>query len=401
MRVMAEQLPDRIVREIRERRDASAAAREEYRRLEAALAALDRDGSVRGGGTDRRPRRRARRASGRRRAAPGANRDAILAVVRERPGVSVGEIVQVTGHRRRRVGPGVSHARPERQRRRSAGAATIDRATADARPSASRGESFVGRPTGGERASPHFGRLVEDPAEGRVQCGLCGRWHRSLPPHLRQVHELGGDEYRRMFGLRAQRPLVSGAVSDALRVGFRRRLDAGERPLVEAMARAHDRARAGELAPLGLAALRELPPEGERRASRTASGRAVGLRRAERARAEREARARELGAAGLEEHLRRRYLADGRGVAEIAAELAVAESTVIADMDRFGIARRPQEDRLALGRTVLANGGASVAPASRRGRDSWGSPTCAPTWPIASHTGAGGSWTSPASSASR
>jgi DNA-binding transcriptional ArsR family regulator len=38
-----------------------------------------------------------RRAGGERRAAPGANGDAIVAVVRERPGVTAGEIASATG----------------------------------------------------------------------------------------------------------------------------------------------------------------------------------------------------------------------------------------------------------------------------------------------------------------
>jgi CRP-like cAMP-binding protein len=80
---------------IRERRKASRAAYEESERLERALAALEADGSD---ATVRRAvARRGQRGGVGRRAARGANRDAIVAVVRDRPGVTAGEIASVTG----------------------------------------------------------------------------------------------------------------------------------------------------------------------------------------------------------------------------------------------------------------------------------------------------------------
>ena len=103
---MAEDLLERVLREIRERKQAAQSAVEESARLEAALAALTHD--VRGPGADATvtPSRRARRSPQRRkRAAPGANRDAILALVRERPGASAGEIAQATGIPRSTVSP--------------------------------------------------------------------------------------------------------------------------------------------------------------------------------------------------------------------------------------------------------------------------------------------------------
>lgn len=106
---MAEDLLDRIRLEIRERLERSRAAYEESRRLEAALAALDPDARSSG------PRRRSAapsqpRSPRRRRARPGANREAILAVVRERPGVSAGEIAQATGIARSTVSTTLSRA---------------------------------------------------------------------------------------------------------------------------------------------------------------------------------------------------------------------------------------------------------------------------------------------------
>jgi hypothetical protein len=96
--VSSEDLISRTTRELQDRIASLEAAVEELPRLKAALAALEGDASP----TARRPGRRASstrrapdgRASGRRRPR-GANRDAILAVIRERPGVSVGEVANV------------------------------------------------------------------------------------------------------------------------------------------------------------------------------------------------------------------------------------------------------------------------------------------------------------------
>jgi hypothetical protein len=109
---MAEDLLARISREIRDRKEAAAAAHEEYRRLEQALAALEAQERPRAT-TERPARRRAaptrrRAVEGRRRAAPGANREAILTVVRDRPGVSAGEVAQATGIPRTTVAPTLS-----------------------------------------------------------------------------------------------------------------------------------------------------------------------------------------------------------------------------------------------------------------------------------------------------
>jgi hypothetical protein len=95
---MAGDLLDRILQEIRERKQASRAAFEESERLERALAALEQpDAPVGSAGTGRREGGRGSTPRRRQRAAPGANREAILAVVRERPGVTVGELSATTG----------------------------------------------------------------------------------------------------------------------------------------------------------------------------------------------------------------------------------------------------------------------------------------------------------------
>jgi sugar-specific transcriptional regulator TrmB len=80
---MAELL-DRIQAEIRERLASNRAAVQEYERLEAALAAL--------GAPAARPRRAAQP-----RAARGANRDAVLRALEERPGASASELASSSG----------------------------------------------------------------------------------------------------------------------------------------------------------------------------------------------------------------------------------------------------------------------------------------------------------------
>jgi CRP-like cAMP-binding protein len=94
---VAGDLLDRILREIRQRKREARAAYDESRQLEQALAALGEDaGAV---APRRAKRRRAERppAQPSRRAPRGANREAILAAVRERPGSTAGEIADATG----------------------------------------------------------------------------------------------------------------------------------------------------------------------------------------------------------------------------------------------------------------------------------------------------------------
>jgi hypothetical protein len=95
---MPDQLLDRILAEIRDRLDASRAAYEESRRLEAALSAL---GSGRAPEPSR-PRATSRRASRSRarssaRAPHGENLRRIRAFVAERPGATAGDIAAATG----------------------------------------------------------------------------------------------------------------------------------------------------------------------------------------------------------------------------------------------------------------------------------------------------------------
>jgi hypothetical protein len=102
-------LLDRVRSELRERLAASRAAVEEYERLQAALRALEAAGSglaasaARPGSGARRAqptnRGRSRPTSpgGTGRAARGANRDAVVRVIRDRPGVTVAELASASG----------------------------------------------------------------------------------------------------------------------------------------------------------------------------------------------------------------------------------------------------------------------------------------------------------------
>jgi DNA-binding transcriptional ArsR family regulator len=95
---MPPDLVDRILEEIRERKQASLAAHEESQRLQRVLAALESRGGRATTAAAQTAGRRGRLAARRqRRTAPGANREAIIAVVHERPGVTAGELTSATG----------------------------------------------------------------------------------------------------------------------------------------------------------------------------------------------------------------------------------------------------------------------------------------------------------------
>jgi predicted transcriptional regulator len=49
-----------------------------------------------------------------------------------------------------------------------------------------------------------------------IQCLLCGRIYKSLNGHLRIVHDISHEEYRRRYGLPWRRGLVSTEVSNRL-----------------------------------------------------------------------------------------------------------------------------------------------------------------------------------------
>ena len=95
---MAEQLLDRIVREVRERRAASRDAYEESQRLEAALIALGSPSeSTASPARPQRGKRPNAGASSTTRAPRGENLRRIREAVADRPGASAGEIASATG----------------------------------------------------------------------------------------------------------------------------------------------------------------------------------------------------------------------------------------------------------------------------------------------------------------
>jgi IclR helix-turn-helix domain len=91
-----EPLDRRILREIRDRLKQSREAVDEYHRLEAALAALEPAAAA---VSQRAPSRR-RREPVKPRAPRGANRDKALAIIAERPGVTIAELAAATGIKR-------------------------------------------------------------------------------------------------------------------------------------------------------------------------------------------------------------------------------------------------------------------------------------------------------------
>jgi hypothetical protein len=95
---VAEDLLDRVLREVRERKKRAQAAWEESRRLEAALRALEGERSR---AQPRRPTTRTRPRPSGGRAPRGQTRDTILRVVAERPGATAAEIATAANLDRR------------------------------------------------------------------------------------------------------------------------------------------------------------------------------------------------------------------------------------------------------------------------------------------------------------
>jgi hypothetical protein len=57
---------------------------------------------------------------------------------------------------------------------------------------------------------PVFGQfgVLETDEDGRLQCHICGEWRVSVAAHSSQAHRISADEYRALFGLRADTGLV-------------------------------------------------------------------------------------------------------------------------------------------------------------------------------------------------
>jgi hypothetical protein len=201
-----------------------------------------------------------------------------------------------------------------------------------------------------------LGELRVDRDDQKVCCGLCGRWFRALGGHLGPAHDWSADDYRLAFGLNAQRPLQAPAVSDAQATTLKRRIQT-DRRIQAGMRQGAGLARSGQLNQLGRQADAKRGRAVERHRRTVQQGARIGRLRAARYRAERDRRAQVLGYVDAADLLRRRYLVGDATVAELAAALGCAEITVIAEMDRLGIRRRPQHARLSQGRQALAASG--------------------------------------------
>jgi hypothetical protein len=118
-------------------------------------------------------------------------------------------------------------------------------------------------------------------------------------------------------------------------------------PHVRAAFAPNERARSGELPAAGTAAMSRELWRAELADLRSRQGRAMGKARAERFRARRESRARELGYADLAAYLHTRYVLVGALVEDLTRELGASRSAVVADMDRTGISRRSRGEARA------------------------------------------------------
>jgi hypothetical protein len=189
------------------------------------------------------------------------------------------------------------------------------------------------------------GELPYDAVADLVQCHLCGSRYRALGPHLRR-HGWTADEYRLAVGLSPRRALATPSVSERHAAIARALLDRDPR-VRAALAIGVERARSGELPAAGTAVMSRELARPQLMELRRRQGRELGRRRAESFRAERELRARALGYPDLATYLHQRYTADGARVEDLARELNVALSAVVAEMERAGIPRRPRGERTA------------------------------------------------------
>jgi hypothetical protein len=205
--------------------------------------------------------------------------------------------------------------------------------------------------------TPYFaplGELPNDPAQGTVQCHLCGHWYRRLSgPHLGATHGWTPHQYRVAFGLRRTHPLQGVELSGRQARQLKRRHLEDDR-VKEGMKVGLELARSGELSRLGTRHASDGHRTLDDQRRRSEGGRQGGKSRAAGFRARREQRARELGFRDLQEYLAQRYQHERVALDNIVRELNASYGAVVADMDGYGIVRQSAEDRLSLGRAALA-----------------------------------------------
>jgi ROS/MUCR transcriptional regulator protein len=182
------------------------------------------------------------------------------------------------------------------------------------------------------------GRLVADPDDDVLLCHLCGRWFTSLGRHV-GAHCLSADEYRELTGLEPRRALVARWLSRRRAEVLRERIATDPR-IQGGMATGRGLARSGALQTRAQEVARQRGPRAARETTLREHGSALGRRRADAFRREREARARALGHASLDAYLRRRYVRDGAGLEDLQRELGAGYSAVRGDLRRAGIEPR-------------------------------------------------------------
>jgi predicted transcriptional regulator len=194
------------------------------------------------------------------------------------------------------------------------------------------------------------GHVEVDEVEDRVRCALCGGWWRSVASHAFHAHGLTGRDYRQQVGLRPGQALCARTLSDKRSRQLRERMATDPRIAV-GMQRGVDRARNGTLQ----ARARELAGEHSSRAARAGElkvhGHQLGTDRAERYRAERAARATELGFDSLDAYLQQRYVVQQARLEDLQREVRRAtrrcEGTFVgpgSSRDAGGSARRADAD---------------------------------------------------------
>jgi predicted transcriptional regulator len=139
---------------------------------------------------------------------------------------------------------------------------------------------------------PDVPRGVQPERDGRIQCLECGRWYRGLGNHLRNAHEITVDEYKADHGLPASRGLVPQELRETMAANQRRRLQT-EPGLREALT--NDRATLEARLRAGREVFARTRGREGVRANLRESARVSGQKRSQDIRADKDARARELG----------------------------------------------------------------------------------------------------------
>ena len=208
-----------------------------------------------------------------------------------------------------------------------------------------------------------LGRLVVDPATGRLCCHLCGRWFVSLGAHVR-MHGYTADAYRDTMQLLRTRPLISTELSTTIATR-QARAYADSAQVRERFAESQQLARTGQLtwrARAGnLESWQRLERVGTSRAQ-LATGRATRARHRE---AHIAALLTERGAPDLSTFLRAEYAA-GASLQTLARTTGLGRNRLHAALTAAGITIRPTGHNTPAGKRSRAQA-ADEAAAARVG----------------------------------